>query len=371
MMKRWMPAEWSCHTRCWMLWPFHRGTWRAGAVPAQKAFLDVAYAISKFEPVWMGVPRAQSAQATQSLKDYLHLHTKDNQVGAPQHGIHLVPLECDDAWMRDVGPTFVFSESGQLIGTDWIFNGWGEKPPVWDTDDTVARSVCEEIKVERIRADFILEGGSIHVDGEGTLITTEQCLLNKNRNPNLSKEQIELRLKEYLGVQTVIWLPRGLVGDHDTDGHIDNMCCFTRPGEVLLAWSDDPTDEQYEICREASKVLEGAVDARKRNIKVLRMPVPPPLYSTEEETKELRGGIEREKGERLAASYVNFYIANGGVVFPTFGVETDLTALQILQRIFPQRTVVPVPGREILLGGGNIHCITQQQPALSLDTPKI
>ena len=205
------------------------------------------------------------------------------------------------------------------------------------------------------------------MDGEGTILTTEECLLNPNRNKNSTKAEIESKLLQYLGGDKVIWLKRGLIADEDTNGHIDNICCFTKPGQVLLAWSDDETDEQYHICREAEDIFAKETDARGRYIDVVRMPIPPRLFYTAEECGDLgmgEGGYTRHVGERMAGSYVNFYIANEGIVCPSFGVDTDAVAVQILQSVFPTYRVVQVPGREILLGGGNIHCITQQQPEI-------
>jgi agmatine deiminase len=242
--------------------------------------------------------------------------------------------------------------------------------------------------IQRIRADFVLEGGSIHVDGEGTVLVTEECLLHANRNPALTKAQIEERLRIYLGAQSVIWLPRGLTADHDTNGHIDNIACFARPGVVLLSWTDDDTDEMYAICREAEAVLSASVDGCGRALEVVRLPLPQPMYYTAEEcagdnsgTDRIRAedknvtaagaedsvvtGYLREPGARMAGSYVNFYIANGGIIVPSFGqAAEDERAVQVLQGVFGGAyEVVSVPQcREILLGGGNIHCITQQQP---------
>ena len=211
----------------------------------------------------------------------------------------------------------------------------------------------------------MLEGGSIHVDGEGTLITTEECLLNRNRNPHLSREEIENVLREHLAIDTVIWLPDGLYND-ETDGHVDNFCCYVRPGEVLLAWTDDQNDPNYPRCQAAMRVLESARDAKGRQLTVHKMPIPGQIHATAEECAVVDivdGSQERIPEVRLAGSYVNFLIVNGGIVAPSFDDPKDEEARAILQSIFPEHRVVMVPGREILLGGGNIHCITQQQPA--------
>jgi agmatine deiminase len=200
-----------------------------------------------------------------------------------------------------------------------------------------------------------------------TCLTTEECLLHKNRNPYLGKGEIESALKRHLGVKKVIWLPLGLFADHDTNGHVDNFCCFSQPGVVLLAWCDDENDPQYKISREALSILERETDAKGRRFRIIKLPCPPVLTRTKEEYEGLdaEGQKHRQPGERLAASYVNFYVANGGVVAPAFGgeaAEADAEAVRVLREAFPGREVVQVPTREIVLGGGNIHCITQQQP---------
>lgn len=288
------------------------------------------------------------------------------------------------SWMRDVGPTFViekYDESGhssisnsRVLPVNWKFNGWGQKVPDNAFDDTVANQVAAYCLPEigpTLHKDFVLEGGSIHVDGEGTVLATEECLLHKNRNPALTKSDIELRLLESLGAEKIIWLPRGLYADEDTNGHIDNICCFSRPGEVILAWCDDPSDEQYHISREAFEVLSNTLDAKGRQLSIVKLHTPSPMYYTAEDLESLPSCPSdvdehtRTVGQRLAGSYVNFYIANGGIVCPSFAQpEADERARTVLESVFPERKVVMVPeGKDILLGGGNIHCITQQQPA--------
>ncbi len=211
----------------------------------------------------------------------------------------------------------------------------------------------------------MLEGGSIHADGQGTVIATEACLLSKGRNPELTKEQIEAKLQEYLGAEKIIWLPNGIYQD-ETNEHVDNVCAFIKPGEVVLAWTDDESDPQYALSAEDLKVLEQETDAKGRKFRVHKMPIPKkPVCITE---KELAGYVfeegedTRETGERLAASYVNFYIGNQVVLVPQFGDEHDVLATDLLQKLFPEREIVPIFAREIIIGGGNIHCITQQIP---------
>ncbi|XP_034672987.1 agmatine deiminase [Vitis riparia] len=361
-----MPAEWEPHSQCWMGWPERPDNWRDHAGPAQRVFTEVASAISKFEPVTVCASAAQWANARSLL---------------PQH-IRVVEMSMDDSWFRDTGPTFVVIKPTpssaapvqKIAGIDWNFNSWGGYDDGcyndWSLDLLVAKKILEIERVPRFPQSMILEGGSIHVDGEGTCLTTEECLLNKNRNPHLTKEQIEAELKSYLGVKKVIWLPRGLFGDDDTNGHIDNMCCFAKPGVVLLSWTDDELDPQYERSVEAFSVLSNATDARGRKLQIIKLHVPGPLYMTDEEASGILQDDNaklRVAGTRLAASYVNFYIANGRIIAPVFGDQKwDDEAVRVLSLAFPNHEVVGIKGaREIALAGGNIHCITQQQPAIA------
>src|SRR5512138_2726103 len=349
-----MPAEFEPHAGCWMLWPERPTNWRLGAKPAQAAFAACASAIATGEPVTVGVSSAQFVNARSMLPD----------------AVRIVEMSSNDAWMRDVGPTFVVDDAGQVRGVDWIFNAWGGLSSglyfPWDQDDLVARKVLEVERSDRYRAPFVLEGGAIHVDGEGTLITTEECLLNPNRNPHLDKGQLEILLHEYLGVTSVIWLGKGVVDD-ETSGHVDNLCCFVRPGEVALTWTDNKRDPQYAVSLDAYERLQSARDARGRKLKIHKLPMPGPLYRTAEEESGVdavdEGQPARVAGERLAASYVNFYIANSTVVMPLLDRKKDRLAANMLKRLFPDRRVIGVQSREILLGGGNIHCITQQVPS--------
>lgn len=358
----WMPPEWRRHDCTWMLLPYRLDNWREGAVPAANSFMQVAQCIANYEPVNIGVSK-EAVGLSLLLQDKSKVEKT-----VTNFPIEFVPVEYDDSWMRDTGPTIVFDTNSQkLIGIDWIFNAWGEKYASWDRDSTVASTVCDHHKIEQIKADFVLEGGSIHVDGEGTVIVTEQCLLNPNRNPRLTKTDIETRLKSYLGVEKVIWLPYGLEEDEDTDGHVDNFCCFTRPGQVLLAWTDDESDSNFSRCRIALEILQSEQDAQGRMIEVVKLPLPPPMFYRVEHCATLTAidGYIRQPGTRMAASYVNFYIANGGIISPAFHPESDAVSKTILQSCFPDYAIEQVHGLEILLGGGNIHCITQQIPRAS------
>jgi agmatine deiminase len=345
----WMPGEFERHAGCWMLWPQRPDNWRDAALPAQCSFALVAASIARFEPVTVGVAPGAFGFARAAL--------------VPR--VKVVQLASDDAWMRDVGPTVVVNRAGERRGVHWRFNAWGGIYTPCKRDGQVAPQVLQHEGLARYRAPFINEGGAIHSDGQGTLMVTEECLLNQNRNPRLSRARIEQLLLAYTGAQQVVWLGAGVVND-ETSGHIDNLACFARPAEVCLTWTDNKRDPQYKVSVDALERLRDARDARGRRLKVHKLPQPGPLYMTKSEAKGLllQPGIrELRAGNRLAGSYVNFYLANGGVVVPLLDARRDAAALRRIARIFPERKVVGVPAREILLGGGNIHCITQQIPA--------
>jgi agmatine deiminase len=348
-----MPAEFEPHSGCWMAWPERTDNWRLGAKPAQEAYVAVAEAISASEPVTVAVSDGQFEHCRSVLSP----------------SIRVVEISTDDAWIRDVGPSFLVNGKGGRRGVDWHFNAWGGLHGglyfPWDKDERVARKVLEIEGADRYRAPIVLEGGSIHVDGQGTVMATEECLLNPNRNPELSREEIERVLFDYLGAEKMIWLGQGVYND-ETNGHVDNLACFARPGVVLLTFPEEESDPQYAISRDAEERLRGSTDAQGTQIEVIRLPSPGPITITAEEADgvdAVEGSLPRRGGDRLAASYANFYLGTSRIVFPDLDGRFDKQAGEILQSCFPDREVVGVPAREILLGGGNIHCITQQVPA--------
>jgi len=348
-----MPAEWEPQDRCYMVWPERPDNWRLHAGPAQAAFTVVAEAVAQSEPVTMLASANQWERARAACSE----------------SITVVEMTTDDAWARDTCPTFVVNRArGERRGVDWIFNAWGGLDgglyDPWANDDLVAAKVCELERVSRYRAPLVLEGGSVHVDGQGTCLTTEECLLNPNRNPGLTKLDIERLLEAYLGIEKVIWVPRGVFGD-ETDGHVDNLACFCAPGRVLLTWSEKPDDPQTEISREARRVLESATDAHGRQLEVGLLPAPGPLFMTTQEASGIAGNPHaqaRRAGDRLAGSYANFLITSTSVVYPHLDPRHDDEVGDLLAQEFPGRRIEGVAGREILLGGGNIHCVTQQVP---------
>ena len=348
-----MPAEFEPHEGCIMIFPERSDSWQYGAYAARKAFVKIAEVIAESEKLTVCASEAQYDNARAML---------------PNH-IRVVEMASNDSWARDYAPTFVKNDAGEVRGIDWGFNAWGGLYDglyfPWDKDNRMARKLCDLLEKDVYdKRDFILEGGSIHVDGEGTCMVTENCLLSKGRNPELSREQIEDTLKEYLNVSTVLWLPCGIYHD-ETNEHVDNICAFVAPGEVVLAWTEDENDIQYAMSKACLDYLEKAVDAKGRHIKVHKLPLPKPVTITKEECDGLDACWDeptRSPGERLAASYVNFYISNKNIVMPGFGDPADKKAKKILQDLFPDREVVQIYARDILIGGGNIHCITQQIP---------
>lgn len=352
-----MPGEFEPHGGCWMIWPERPDVWRADGKPAQRAFASVAAAIATGELVTVGVSNRLYGEARAALPS----------------AVRVVEMSNDDAWMRDVGPTFVTNEAGTdsastIRGVDWGFNAWGGKHggsyENWERDELVAQKVLEIEGCERYVAPLIMEGGAIHVDGQGTVLTTEECLLNSNRNRSLDVGSIEILLHEYLHADTVIWLGKGVPHD-ETDGHIDELCCFVKPGVVVLTWTNDPRDSLYPICRDAERRLLEARDSRGRKLRIHKLPQPGPLYVTKKEAQGIErvsGTLPRRAGDRMPASYVNFYIGNRVIVMPLLDRRYDSAVAKIFKELFPRRRVIGVDAREILLGGGGIHCITQQVP---------
>jgi len=347
-----MPGEFEPHAGTWMLWPQRPDNWRLGGKPAQHAWVAVASAIARFEPVTVGVNHDQYENARSMLPA----------------NVRVIELSNNDAWIRDSGPTFVVNDKGEVRLVHWNFNAWGGLYDglyfPWDKDQFIPQKIAEIERVDRYKAPLVMEGGSFHVDGEGTLLTTEECLLSPGRNPQLSREEIEQHLRDYLSVEKIVWLGRG-IDPEETNGHVDDIACFVRPGVVLAGWTEDEDDWRYELLRENYARLEEATDARGRAFELHKLPMPDIMEITPDEAwgvDAAEGSIPRQAGDKTAASYLNFYVCNGGVVLPVFDDPHDAAAVDTVQRLYPERKVVTVPGREIVLGGGNVHCITQQQP---------
>ena len=372
-----MPAEYSVHDGTLMIYPVRPGSWGKDRSGALKAFGDVFIEVLRRENLYLLASKEDFEEArlfVDTLLVKLKVQGEDEQVlKAMEERCLILPIESDDAWARDVGPTFVTTGHKSIRGINWSFNAWGGDfdglYASWEKDDMVAEKFLDMCEIDYYdAAPFVLEGGSIHSDGEGTVMVTESCLLSEGRNPDLTKEEIEDTLKEYLGAEKVLWLPYGIYND-ETNEHVDNVCAFVAPGEVVLAWTDDEEDPQYEMSLADLLYLENQTDARGRKIKVHKLPVPDhPVYITQEDLDNYEfeeGEDMRDVGERLAASYVNFYFINGAALVPQFGgdnEESDKRALEILGDLCQNREVIGIDARNILLGGGNIHCITQQIP---------
>lgn len=334
-----MPAEWAPHRATWLSWPHNRETWPTDLEKVREVWTQMACALSPSEQVYV---LANDGRAEQEIAARL------KQAGAVMKNITLLKIPTVDVWMRDYGPTFVTRNSTELplACNDWIFNGWGRKYKTYEEDDQVAPKVASILGVPVFDHDIILEGGSIEVNGAGACLTTEQCLLNKNRNPHLTRGQIEGRLKDGLGVCHIIWLGDGIVGD-DTDGHIDDIARFVDPTTVVCVLEANDKDDNYRPLRENYERLQTATDQDGKKLSVVSLPCPEAVYC---------------EGARLPASYANFYVANDVVLVPVFNDPNDAAALGILEDLFPRRKVVALRCNEVVAGLGAIHCVTQQEP---------
>jgi agmatine deiminase len=330
-----MPAEWAPHARTWMCWPCRTEAWGGpdGLLRAKQAYARVARAVSSFEPVTMAVRPQDAAEARLACAGK----------------VEIFEAALDDSWARDVGPTFLIGQDGARAGVAWRFNAWGNKYHPFTDDAALGGEILGEAGVRAYRAPLVCEGGAIHVDGEGTLITTEQCLLNPNRNPHLDRQQVEERLALFTGARRILWLGEGF-SDEETDGHVDNIACFAAPGRVIVGVPASRSHPDYEPVVEAIRRLGEARDAEGRAIEVVEIVQP-------------RKPRNDWRGRPLAASYVNFYLANGGLVMPAFDDPHDERARDALAACFPGRDILQIDALDIVEGGGGIHCITQQEPA--------
>jgi agmatine deiminase len=331
-----MPAEWAAHELTLMAWPARLQLWGDALGRAKREYAAVARAISGFERVLMVAAPGAGREVRNACGD----------------AVRVLELPIDDSWMRDSGPVIVTGRDGRRAGVDFRFNGWGEKFVPYDRDDAMNCALLTHLTIDRVEVDLVLEGGSIAVDGEGTLIATEQCLLHPSRNPDLTRAEIERLLGDYLGIDKVVWIRSGLVEDYDTDGHVDNVAVFVAPGVVLAQSVADVRDPNHEGLAENVDRLRAATDARGRPLEVIELPVLPRT---------------RVRGQPGVVPYTNLYTVNGAVVVPVCGDDPgrDEEVLRMLASVFAPREIVPVPGRALAEGGGGVHCITQQVPASS------
>ncbi len=336
-----MPAEWEDHAATWITWPWNPETWPGKFEPIPDVYARFVRVLAESEDVHILVngPEVMAA-AMRTLRQH--------RADAPN--VHLHDIPNNDVWIRDYGPIFVrggTESPGPLLATKWEYNAWGGKYPPWDADNAAGRAVAKLAGCPLMPGGMVLEGGSIDVDGAGNLITTEQCLLNPNRNPDLTREDIEQRLRDFLGVQQVLWLGKGIEGD-DTDGHVDDLTRFVAPGTVVTVVEPDAGEANHAPLRDNLRRLHEMRTADGKPLEVLELPMPRPM---------------RYEGNPLPASYANFYITNGAVVVPVFGQEDrDSRALGVLGECFPGRRVTGIYAADLVWGFGAFHCITQQQP---------
>jgi agmatine deiminase len=338
-----MPAEWAPHRATWLSWPHKEASWPDKFEPVPAIFAQLVEHLVPGEEVHINVAGPEEEASVRSLL---------RRRGVPPERVFFHHNPTNDAWCRDHGPIFVQRESDgrkeQLI-LDWRYNAWGNKYPPYDLDDVIPSRIGAELGIPVVHPGIVMEGGSLDVNGVGTLLTTEACLLNPNRNPDLSRTQIEQYLKDYLGVRHILWLGDGIVGD-DTDGHIDDLTRFTDPGTVVTVVEEDPSDDNFKPLAENLQQLRSMKDQDGQPLRVVTLPMPKPLYQGD---------------QRLPASYANFYIANGVVLLPTYRSPADEIARQALQSLFPDRRVIGVDCTDLVWGLGAIHCVTQQWPAIT------
>ncbi len=330
-----MPAEWEPHLGTWIAWPYNKEHWPGKFDPIPPLYGKIVRALlDGGDNVFILV---KNSEMEHEAREHIKCNADD---------IRFFHFPTNSSWTRDFGPLFIKDKGGQLVITDWGFNMWGGKYPPWDLDDVIPRKIGAALSLPVLEPPMILEGGSIDVNGAGVLLTTKQCLLNKNRNPNLSQEQIEGFLDEYLGAKKILWLDEGIVGD-DTDGHIDDIARFVDAKTILAQGEANPEDENHEILQKNLDDLEAARDLSGNTFRIIPLPMPNPVVY--EET-------------RLPASYANFYIANKAVLVPTFQCAQDAQVLDIFQKLFPTRKIVGIDAVDLVWGLGTIHCSTQQHP---------
>jgi agmatine deiminase len=325
-----MPAEWAPHAGCWMAWPKRAELWREHIEGAREDYVRVAQAIATYEPVTMIADPSDAAGARRRCGP----------------SIKVVSMPIDDSWLRDSAPTFVVNRAGSRAAAAFTFNAWGGKYHPHDQDATLGSRIAEVAGFPVYRSELVVEGGGFLSDGEGTLITAETCILNANRNPGWTKGEAEAELRAMLGVQKVIWLP-GDVMDTETDGHVDGYLAYVKPATVLCEVVADPADPRYAIMAENRRVLEAETDARGRRFHLLPIAEAP------------RSAVP----EGICRSFVNFYIANGAIIAPAYGIAEDEAVAETLRVAYPDRTILTVALMDLFRGGGGIHCITQQEPA--------
>ncbi len=335
------PAEWEPQSATWLSWAHKEASWPGKFEPIPYIYTNIVRTITRYQHVHINVIH-------EDMKAEVNERLLKADVPSDRFTLHIIPT--NDAWCRDHGPAFVVNPNAAepLAIVDWNYNAWGGKYPPYDLDDLVPTRIAEERDIPVFYPNIFMEGGAIDVNGDGCLLTTKACLLNPNRNPQLTQEEIETYLREYYGQEKILWLEDGIVGD-DTDGHIDDLARFVNPTTIVIVVEEDPTDENYPILRENLKLLRTLKDRHNQPFRIVELPMPAPVIYD---------------GQRLPASYANFLIGNGFVLVPTFQDRNDLKALTILQELFPDRDVIGIDCIDLVWGLGTLHCISQQEPAV-------
>lgn len=335
-----MPAEWEEHSATWLAWPHNKDTWPDKISNVERSYVEMAKALHSYENVNILINDKNSEFKSRKVLISAGINIKK---------VFFYLIKTVDAWIRDYGPNFIINRKKNLLAmNNWEFNAWGGKYIDLMEDNIISKKINKYLKFQCFMPGIILEGGSIDVNGKGTCLTTEQCLLNKNRNPALSKADIEQYLSSYLGVKNIIWLREGIMGD-DTDGHIDDIARFVDPTTILCAFEDNKNDQNYKILKENYEILKSSKDQDGRKIKAVKLPMPRPV---------------KFEDIRLPASYANFYIANKTVLVPIFAQRNDKKAIRILEKLFPHRKIIGINCVDLVSGLGGIHCVTQQQPKI-------
>ena len=331
-----MPAEWETHSGTWLTWPHNPETWpEQDMQQVETEFMGIIRPLAKNESVHILVNDEDMGNAVESTLNVNNVEMKN---------IFLHDIPTNDSWIRDYGPNFIIQSDGKVAANDWDFDSWGRKYK-WELDDLAGTVIAEESGLHHFKPEIVLEGGAIEVNGAGTCVTTESCILNPNRNNGISRDAMETVLKDYLGISKVIWLHGEMEGD-DTDGHIDNLARFVNPTTMVCAIEEDDEDPNYRCLKNNFDHLRSATDQDDNLFEIVALPMPGYIGSP-----------------RLPASYANFYIANKSVLVPVYGHSNDKRALSILEPLFPEREIIPIPSTTLILGLGGVHCLTQQQPA--------
>lgn len=333
-----MPAEWHEHKATWLAWPHNQFTWHERIEKLEENFIEIIKALHTGEKINLLVNDKKTLEKVQKKLSQEEIDTSK---------IFIYTIKTGDAWIRDYGPNFLINRKQKTVAiNDWNFNAWGNKYEHSEKDDDIPKKINKLFNMKLFSPGIILEGGSIDVNGNGSLLTTKQCLLNTNRNPHLSQEEIANYLKNYLGVSNIIWLNRGIEGD-DTDGHVDDIARFINENTILCAYEENPSDTNFAILDENYNLLKSANSEQGKKFNIIKLPMPEPIFAD---------------GMRLPASYANFYIGNKSVLVPIFNQKSDKKALGILQGLFSDRKIVGINCTDMVYGHGAIHCLTQQEP---------